>query len=215
MMELSAVLFDRDGPLIEDRHYLGSPEGVELVPGTGEALAILRQRGVKSFVVSNQSGIGRGYFPESGWHACEERLGELLSVFGAGLDDERFCPHGPDAGCSCRKPGTGMWESLRVAHSLDPERCVMVGDKVEDLLFGANAGLFAAVLVLSGKGERSAMKLGLDPVRIRKAGFCRADCSLPEAGKKVTRLFAAADVLAAVEGLLAWNDDANIRGGYA
>ena len=62
MMELSAVLFDRDGTLIEDRHYLGSPEGVELVPGTGEALAILRQRGVKSFVVSNQSGIGRGVF---------------------------------------------------------------------------------------------------------------------------------------------------------
>ncbi len=202
-MELSAVLFDRDGTLIVDRHYLGSPEGVELIPGTGEALALLRARGVKSFVVSNQSGIGRGYFPESGWHACEKRLGELLEAFGAAIDDERFCPHAPEQACSCRKPDTGMWESLREACGLDPLRCVMVGDKVEDLLFGANAGLSAAVLVLTGKGEGSAQKLGLDAERIRREGFCPAEVSLPEARSSVTRLFAAADVQAAVKGLLA------------
>lgn len=201
-MELSAVLFDRDGTLIVDRHYLGSPEGVELIPGTGEALALLRTRGVKSFVVSNQSGIGRGYFPESGWHACEKRLGELLEAFGAAIDDERFCPHAPEENCTCRKPDTGMWESLRDANALDPSCCAMVGDKVEDLLFGANAGLWAAVLVLTGKGESSALKLGLDAERIRREGFCSVDVPLPGSRRNVTRLFAAADVQAAVKGLL-------------
>ena len=202
-MELSAVLFDRDGTLIVDKHYLGDPAGVELIPGTGEALGALHARGVKTFVVSNQSGIGRGYFPESGWHACERRLGEMLAPFGAAVDDERFCPHAPEKGCRCRKPDTGMWESLRTAHQLDASRCAMVGDKTEDLLFGANAGLFAAVLVLSGKGEKSAERLGLDADEVRRQGFLAVSCSLPGAERSGTRLFAAVNVRAAVQGLLA------------
>ncbi len=202
-MEVSAVLFDRDGTLIVDRHYLGDPDGVELIPGTGEALAVLRRHGVKSFVISNQSGIGRGYFPESGWHACEKRLGELLAAFGAKLDDERFCPHAPEAACTCRKPDIGMWESLRSAHHLDASHCAMVGDKPDDLLFGANAGLAAAVLVLTGKGEKSAQKLGLDADMIRKKGFTAVNIVLPGARQNVTRFFAAPDVRSSVEGLLA------------
>ena len=202
-MELSAVLFDRDGTLIVDKHYLGDPEGVELIPGTGEALGALHSWGVKTFVVSNQSGIARGYFPESGWHACEKRLGELLAAFGAVVDDERFCPHGPEEGCRCRKPDTGMWESLKNAHQLDASRCAMVGDKVEDLLFGTNAGLAVAVLVLSGKGEKSAEKLGLDAEEVRRQGFLAVSCSLPGQTQRSTRLFAATNVRTAVEGLLA------------
>ena len=202
-MELSAVLFDRDGTLIVDKHYLGDPAGVELIPGTGEALAQLGAHGVRSFVISNQSGIGRGYFPEAGWHACEARLRELLLPFGATLDDERFCPHAPEEACRCRKPDTGMWESLKAEYDLGEERCAMVGDKVEDLLFGANAGLCAAVLVLTGKGEGSAAKLGLDAEKVRREGFLPVDGPLPGARMLRTRLFAAADVRAAVEGLLA------------
>lgn len=202
-MEWSAVLFDRDGTLIVDRHYLGDPAGVELIPGTGEGLAALRSHGVRSFVISNQSGIGRGYFPESGWHACEARLGELLEPFGAVLDDERFCPHAPEEACRCRKPDTGMWESLKAEHGLNEENCAMVGDKVEDLLFGANAGLCAAVLVLTGKGEASAAKLGLDAQAVRERGFVSAEVPLSGAENARTRLFAARDVRAAVEGLLA------------
>lgn len=201
-MELSAVLFDRDGTLIVDRHYLGEPEGVELFAGVGEALARLGRCGVEACVVSNQSGIGRGYFPESGWHACEKRLGELLAVFGAKVAAERFCPHAPEVACDCRKPATGMWESLKEERGYTEERCAMVGDKVEDLLFGANAGLAAAVLVLTGKGEASAEKLGLDAALIREQGFVPVRAELPGAQKRVTRLFAAADVPAAVGGLL-------------
>ena len=149
-MTLSAVLFDRDGTVIFDRHYLSDPAGVELIPGTGEALARLGRAGIASYLVSNQSGIGRGYVPESAWYACQERLDELLAQKGAKLEDTRFCPHAPEVSCSCRKPGTGMWESLREAHGLDASSCAMVGDKPEDLRFGINAGLAAAVLVLTG-----------------------------------------------------------------
>ena len=199
-MTLSAVLFDRDGTVIFDRHYLSDPAGVELIPGTGEALARLGRAGIASYLVSNQSGIGRGYFPESAWYACQERLDELLAQKGAKLEDTRFCPHDPEVSCSCRKPGTGMWESLREAHGL-------VGDKPEDLRFGINAGLAAAVLVLTGKGMKSAEKLGLDAEAVAREGFLPIPADRIPAGwlegRGGIRLFAAADTAAAVDGLLA------------
>ena len=199
-MELSAVLFDRDGTVIVDRHYLGRAEGVELIPGAGQALGHLRQRGLAAYLVSNQSGIGRGYFPESGWHECHARLQELLEPFGAGFDDARFCPHAPEEACACRKPAPGMWASLQAAHHLSGARCAMVGDKAEDLLFGVNAGLAASVLVLTGKGEAAARKLGLDVERIEREGFTAVD--IPDMNAGTTRLFAAKDMPAAVRGLL-------------
>lgn len=204
-MKLSAVLFDRDGTVIFDRHYLSDPEGVELIPGTGEALARLNAGGVAAYLVSNQSGIGRGYFPESGWYACQARLDELLAAFGAKLADTRFCPHAPEEDCDCRKPGTGMWESLRAEHGLHASSCAMVGDKPEDLRFGIRAGLAAAVLVMSGKGAASAEKLGLDPEHVRTSGFLPIGAEHIPADWAVgpqTRLFAAADTASAVHGLL-------------
>ena len=202
-MDLSAVLFDRDGTVIVDRHYHGSADGVELIPGAGQALGLLRERGMAAYLVSNQSGIGRGYFPESGWHECQARLQELLAAFGAGFEDARFCPHAPEEACDCRKPAPGMWESLKKEHGLEAARCAMVGDKVEDLLFGVNAGLAAAVLVLTGKGAACAQKLGLDEALIRERGFVPVEVELPGACGSGTRLFAATDLAAAVRGLLA------------
>ena len=206
-MTLSAVLFDRDGTVIFDRHYLSDPAGVELIPGTGEALARLGRAGIASYLVSNQSGIGRGYFPESAWYACQERLDELLAQKGAKLEDTRFCPHDPEVSCFCRKPGTGMWESLREAHGLDASSCAMVGDKPEDLRFGINAGLAAAVLVLTGKGMKSAEKLGLDAEAVAREGFLPIPADRIPAewleGCGGIRLFVASDTAAAVDGLLA------------
>ena len=207
-MKFSAVLFDRDGTVIFDRHYLSDPAGVELIPGTGEALAKLRSAGVDSYLVSNQSGIGRGYFPESGWYSCQARLDELLAVHGAKLEDSRFCPHDPEDKCECRKPAIGMWQSLRDVHGLEASSCAMVGDKPEDLRFGINAGLAAAVLVLTGKGAKSAEKLGLDAEEVTREKFMAVpDGNVPadwlEGRESPVLLFVAADVAAAVEGLLA------------
>ena len=205
-MEWSAVLFDRDGTLIVDKHYLGDPAGVELIPGTGEALGRLRLRGVKTVVISNQSEHRARIFPGIGLAPrARSVLGELLAPFGACLDDERFCPHAPEQ--SCFVPQAGC------RHVGEPEGGARSGrgalrhggrQRWRIFLFGANAGLARRCLVLTGKGEASARKLGLDVDGIVQSGdLCplRPNCREPR--RAGTRLFAAPDVRAAVDGLLA------------
>ena len=194
-----AVLLDRDGTLIEDRDYLADPAGVVLLPGVGPALSRLVRAGHRLFLVSNQSGVGRGYFTEDAVCACQRRLEALLKPYGAAFTDVVWCPHAPEACCRCRKPLTGMFETLRARHGLSPASSVMIGDKLDDLAFAANAGLSAGLLVLSGKGADHA----------RKAGF-----PVPAAGcaevPGVPRRVVAADFASAVEWLL--QEEAN-RGG--
>lgn len=199
-----AVFLDRDGTIIEERHYLSDPDQVVLLPGAGEALGRLQAAGCKLFLVSNQSGIGRGYFGLAELAACQKRLDDLLGPYGAAFDDTRCCPHAPEDQCACRKPRTGMWDELRAAWQLDAARCAMVGDKPEDLLFGARAGFAAAFLVLTGHGRESAAKLGLPhagtagvlpPERLEQAGYV-----LPQPLR--TRLAMVPSLADAVEALL-------------
>lgn len=158
---VNALLLDRDGTLIKDKHYLSDPDGVELLPGVGRALALLAAQGLRFFMVSNQSGIGRGYFAASDAEAVNRRLENLLAEQGVVLTATLFCPHAPEAGCECRKPGTGMWRELQAGYGLKPEACAMVGDKVDDMGFAAAAGLALRVLVLTGHGRKAAGRLGL------------------------------------------------------
>lgn len=197
MAFVRAVLLDRDGTLIEDRHYLADPAGVVLLPGVGSALARLARDGRRLFMVSNQSGVGRGYFDEEAVRACQRRLEELLGGCGVRLDDAVWCPHAPEAACSCRKPLPGLFEALRERHGLSPESTVMIGDKLDDLVFAANAGLAAGILVLSGKGAAEAREAGLP---IPASGY--AECpGLP-------RRVVAADFAAAA----AWIEKASAEG---
>lgn len=158
------LILDRDGTVIEDRHYLSDPDGVRLVPGVGRALGNLSAAGVRLYLATNQSGIGRGYFTERDYLAVQERLSRLLAPFGAHFEDVAFCPHDPEAGCRCRKPGPGQWEDLAQSNGLDPDRTAMAGDKPSDVAFGLNQGLALTALVLTGKGEASARSLGLPPL---------------------------------------------------
>jgi D-glycero-D-manno-heptose 1,7-bisphosphate phosphatase len=181
---ISAVLLDRDGTVIADKHYLSDPAGVELLPGAAEGLRELASAGLRLFVVTNQSGIGRGYFSEADYRACHAALETLLRDEGISLSGSAFCPHAPEEGCGCRKPSLGMWRSLAGPHGLDPSRTAMVGDKAEDILFGRRAGFGATVLVLTGKGRDAAARLqlpapGADEV-FRRVG-ASADGSLPHA----------------------------------
>lgn len=203
---LLAVFLDRDGTIIEDRHYLADPAGVTLLPGAGEALGRLCAAGCTLYVVTNQSGIGRGYFSERDFLACQSRLDDMLRSFGAKIADFRHCPHEPSQSCDCRKPGTGMWKSLCAAHGLNPATCVMIGDKTEDLLFGIHAGFAASCLVLTGKGGSRARELGWT----LPEGAGAAEYPMPEAltdvsagaeasGAKKTRLFLARDLDAAAQ----------------
>ena len=160
-----AVLFDRDGTLIEDRHYLSDPVQVTLLPGVAQALR--RLPACRLFVVSNQSGVGRGYFSLESAHACNSRLAQLLAAHDVHFTDMLLCPHGPEEGCACRKPQTGMWDALRERHGLHAEHTAMIGDKGDDVRFGRAAGL-RTVLVLTGKGRDHAATLGLP---LPDAGF--------------------------------------------
>ncbi len=158
------LILDRDGTIIEDRHYLSDPDGVALVPGTGQALGDLTASGVRLYLATNQSGIGRGYFEEKDYLAVQERLSRLLGRFGACFEDVAYCPHRPDDGCRCRKPETGLWESLAEANDLDQACTAMAGDKPSDVAFGLAGGLALVALVLTGKGQESARAMGLPEI---------------------------------------------------
>jgi D-glycero-D-manno-heptose 1,7-bisphosphate phosphatase len=188
---LCAVLLDRDGTLIEDRHYLSDPAQLTLLPGVAQALLRLSQAACRLFVVSNQSGVGRGYFSLTSAHACNARLAQLLAGHDVHFTDMLLCPHGPEEGCVCRKPRTGMWDVLRERHGLLAEHTAMIGDKRDDVRFGRAAGL-RTVLVLSGKGRDHAAALGLP---LPDAGFWT-----PNAPPSLARPHAvAADRAAAVD----------------
>jgi D-glycero-D-manno-heptose 1,7-bisphosphate phosphatase len=162
MTKRRAVFLDRDGTLIEERHYLGDPAGVQLFPWTLAALARLRATGLALVIVSNQSGIARGRFGEAELAAVQARLAALLAVGGIELDGAYYCPHHPAASvaayrldCDCRKPKPGLL--ARAARELDLELAGswMVGDKAEDVALATGAGM-RAVLVLSGQGAATA-----------------------------------------------------------
>ncbi len=161
MADIQHLFLDRDGVVIEDRHYLSDPDGVRLLPGVAEALVRMRAAGIRLYLVSNQSGIGRGYFTERDCLACQERLDQLLAVHGVVFEESAYCPHAPEDGCYCRKPLPGMWLRIAQHHGLCPELCAMVGDKGSDIAFGKGAGFAATVLVLTGHGAEQARKLGI------------------------------------------------------
>ena len=137
-----AVLFDRDGTLVVDVPYNGDPALVEPVPGAAEALARLREAGVPTAVVSNQSGIARGLLTRAQVDAVNARLDELVGPLGPVF----VCEHGPDDGCSCRKPAPGMVLAAAKALGVPPGDCVVVGDIGADVGAALAAGA-RAVLV--------------------------------------------------------------------
>lgn len=137
-----AVLFDRDGTLIDNVPYLADPEGVRPVAGARQALTELRRRGVAVGVVSNQSGVARGLISPDALRRVNARVEELLGPF----DTWQVCPHGVDDGCSCRKPAPGMVEQAARELGVRPDQCVLIGDIGADVDAALAAGA-RAVLV--------------------------------------------------------------------
>lgn len=131
-----AAFLDRDGTIIEERHYLADPDGVHLVPGAAEAMRVLAQAGYALVVVTNQSGIARGLYTAADFAAVQARLEEILAGVGVRFDAVRHCPHHPDVTgpCDCRKPGTGMYRSAAAELGLDLASSVYAGDRVKDVL---------------------------------------------------------------------------------
>jgi histidinol-phosphate phosphatase family protein len=140
------VFLDRDGTVIVDHGYLDNAAGVELLPGAGEALSLLMGNGFLLVLVTNQSGIGRGYFPRSVVEQQHARLGELLAPFNVKFAAIEVCPHTPSDGCSCRKPEAGMLRRAAEKLGIRTAGCYMVGDKQSDVAAGRNAGCTTVML---------------------------------------------------------------------
>ena len=163
-----AVFLDRDGVLIEQVAYLSRPEQVALIPGVVAALRIVHAHGDVAVVISNQSGVGRGYFKSSDVDAVHDRIDELLAAEGERVDAFYYCPHAPDEHCSCRKPSPEMIFKAAARFGVDVGASLMLGDRMSDLECGVNAGCAASVLVRTGYGAEQEPKA-------RMAGFGVAD----------------------------------------
>lgn len=144
-----AAFFDRDGVINLDHGYVATPDRFELIPGAAEALVACRKAGLLVFVVTNQSGIARGYFNERALEALHGHMRALLAEQGATIDDIRYCPHLDDAvavagyrrNCSWRKPGPGMIWDLARCWGVDLARSFLVGDKASDMAAAVASGV--------------------------------------------------------------------------
>ncbi len=161
-----AILLDRDGTLIRERNYLCDPDQVELESRVIPALQRLHGAGFLVIVVTNQSGIGRGYYTEADFRAVQERVASLLAEHGIPVAGDYHCPHHPTAGvgeylreCDCRKPGTAMLKAALEDFDLDPGKSFMVGDTLSDVGAGQGAGL-RSILLRTGYGAEHAQRLG-------------------------------------------------------
>jgi D-glycero-D-manno-heptose 1,7-bisphosphate phosphatase len=141
-----ALFVDRDGTLNPDLHYLKDPSRLELNRGVGTALRLAREHEYLVICVTNQSGIGRGYYTADDVDRIHERLNELLGRHRARVDAFYYCPHLPDADCPCRKPRTLLFEQAQRDWSIDLPTSAVVGDRAIDVLAGEKLGLLSCIL---------------------------------------------------------------------
>ncbi len=145
-----AAFLDRDGTIIEDVNYIARPEDVRVRPGAVEAIRTLNERDIVVVVITNQSGIARGFFAEADYEVVKRRLDTLLAVQGARIDATYVCPHFPEATgpCACRKPGRLLFDRAIAEMGLDAARSMFTGDRVRDVLpaqhYGGEAYLIVA-----------------------------------------------------------------------
>lgn len=163
-MPKRAVFLDRDGTINEDPGYLSKTEDFVFLPQGIEGLKILQELGYALVVVTNQSGIARGYFTLDDLEKVHDHMTKGLEEQGVKLDGIYYCPHHPEKGlpqyvekCLCRKPGWALLERAAQELDLDLANSYMIGDKLSDLGAGWGAGC-QSILVLTGEGEKTLAK---------------------------------------------------------
>ena len=159
MTKRAAVFLDRDGTINEQMGYINHISRFVLLPGAAQAIRTLNEQDIPVVVVTNQSGLARGYFPPSLLEEVHAKMEQELASEGAHIDGLYICPHHPEAkeeqfrkDCTCRKPKTGLLERAAAELGLDLQRSFMVGDRWSDLKCGARVGA-TSILVLTGYGR--------------------------------------------------------------
>ena len=149
-MPIKTIFLDRDGVINKEVNYLHRIEDFEFIEGTFEACKHFLKLGYKIIIVTNQSGISRGYFKENDYHNLsnwmlkqfQKRSIEILDIF--------YCPHGPGSDCSCRKPKPGMFVKAQAKHDINMKKSWLIGDKEDDIIAGMSSGILNTILVRSG-----------------------------------------------------------------
>lgn len=174
---LKAVFLDRDGTIIYDKGYMGSSKDVRLIPKAADAIKKLNKAGFLVIVVSNQSGIARGYFNENVVTKVNTRMQYQLNKKGAYVDASYYCPHFEGGKvkkyakkCFCRKPRPGMIKLAAKDFNINIKKSFVIGDKLTDILLGKRVGA-KAILVLTGQGKKEAKKI----TKITKPKFIAKD----------------------------------------
>jgi D-glycero-D-manno-heptose 1,7-bisphosphate phosphatase len=137
-----AVFLDRDGTIMEDAHYIKSPDQVRLIPGAAAAVRRINKAKIPAIVITNQSGLARGIFKPEDYEAVRSRFESLLGAEGAHIDASYFCPHHPSVtgACSCRKPATKMFEDAIRDFRLDAANVAYIGDRWRDVVASKTLG---------------------------------------------------------------------------
>lgn len=161
-MDSKLVILDRDGVINEDSSsYVRSVDDLTFIPGSLDAISIFKEHGWKVAIATNQSGIARGYFTIGTLESIHAKLMAELARKNTTIDLICFCPHGPDDGCSCRKPRTGMLRQISEYFDRSLDGVPFIGDSVRDIIAGKSCGC-RPILVLTGNGREVQ---GLGPCR--------------------------------------------------
>ena len=164
-----AVFLDRDGTINREKSYLAEPEALELLNGVPEALRSLQDHGFLLFVVTNQSGIGRGFYTERELKAVHDRLVALAAESGVVFRRIYYAPETPDEPTCGRKPSPRFLFNASKIYRIELSRSYMIGDKLSDLQCGWNAGVRKSILVKTGYGSQLLSRPDIDLSRAQIA----------------------------------------------
>ena len=156
-MKTKAIFLDRDGVINKEVNYLHKIKDFEFTEGCIEALKTLQSHGYLLFIITNQAGIGRGYYSEDDFHQLNNWMLAELKKHDITITEVNFCPHHPEQGigkyklnCECRKPKTGMITPLIKKYDVDTSKSILIGDKMSDINAGEAAEISSLILVKSG-----------------------------------------------------------------
>ena len=179
------LILDRDGVINQDSDdYIRSLADWAPIPGSIEAIARLSQAGYQIAIATNQSGLSRGYFTLDTLEAIHDHLRALVEQQGGSIAGIFYCPHLPDEGCECRKPGTGLLRAIEAELEAPVSGCYFIGDSLKDLQAG-QAMQCQPILVLTGKGEKTRAQLAEASVALQDAQSIPIYDSLAHAGEAI------------------------------